>query len=99
MLVSALMTELESDASSSSSSSQCDFDRLVLSNNPFVESKFEFLIECMNDLSMEQAEELLLERWATAETGYEYELCLLLVYDLLICRVENAACRLSGEDL
>jgi hypothetical protein len=36
--------------------SQCDFDRLVVSTNPFVERKFEFLIECMNDLSMEQAE-------------------------------------------
>ena len=33
---------------------QCDFDRLVLSTNPFMEKNLEFLIECMDDLSMEQ---------------------------------------------
>eukprot|EP00246_Nothoceros_aenigmaticus_P003895 TRINITY_DN15123_c0_g1_i1.p1 TRINITY_DN15123_c0_g1~~TRINITY_DN15123_c0_g1_i1.p1 ORF type:complete len:351 (+),score=61.13 TRINITY_DN15123_c0_g1_i1:26-1054(+) len=50
VLVSALMTELET----TSPATQCDFDRLVLSTNPFVEKNLEFLIECMDDLSMEQ---------------------------------------------
>nr|XP_024364986.1 eukaryotic translation initiation factor 3 subunit H-like [Physcomitrium patens]XP_024364987.1 eukaryotic translation initiation factor 3 subunit H-like [Physcomitrium patens]XP_024364988.1 eukaryotic translation initiation factor 3 subunit H-like [Physcomitrium patens] len=33
---------------------QCDFDRLVLSTNPFMEKNLKFLIMCMDDLSMEQ---------------------------------------------
>ncbi|MCO5570098.1 hypothetical protein L7F22_023814 [Adiantum nelumboides] len=49
-LVSAIMTELETD----SPATQSDFDRLVLSTNPFIEKNLEFLIECMDDLSMEQ---------------------------------------------
>lgn len=49
-LVSAIMTELETD----SPATQSDFDRLVLSTNPFMERNLEFLIECMDDLSMEQ---------------------------------------------
>ncbi|KAL4192718.1 hypothetical protein AMTRI_Chr06g195720 [Amborella trichopoda] len=49
-LVSAFMTELEADAPVS----QCDYDRLVLSTNPFMERNLEFLVECMDDLSMEQ---------------------------------------------
>lgn len=33
---------------------QCDYDRLSLSTNPFMEKNVEFLIGCMDDLSMEQ---------------------------------------------
>ncbi|CAK9170623.1 unnamed protein product [Ilex paraguariensis] len=49
-LISAFMTELEADTPVT----QCDYDRLQLSTNPFLEKNVEFLIECMDDLSMEQ---------------------------------------------
>ncbi|KAL3724475.1 hypothetical protein ACJRO7_029619 [Eucalyptus globulus] len=49
-LISAFMTELEAD----SPATQCDYDRLKLSSSPFVERNMEFLIECMDDLSVEQ---------------------------------------------
>ncbi|KAK4422057.1 Eukaryotic translation initiation factor 3 subunit H [Sesamum alatum] len=49
-LVSAFMTELEAETPVT----QCDFDRLQLSTSPFLERNVEFLIECMDDLSMEQ---------------------------------------------
>jgi len=49
-LVSSIMAELETD----SPVSQGDYDRLVLSTNPFMEKNLEFLIDCMDDLSMEQ---------------------------------------------
>lgn len=49
-LISAFMTELEPD----SPVSQCDYDRLQLSTAPFVERNIEFLIECMDDLTVEQ---------------------------------------------
>lgn len=50
VLVSSIMAELETD----SPVSQGDYDRLVLSTNPFMEKNLEFLIDCMDDLSMEQ---------------------------------------------
>ncbi|XWS13289.1 hypothetical protein CRYUN_Cryun36dG0024700 [Craigia yunnanensis] len=49
-LISAFMTELESDTPIT----QCDYDCLQLSTNPYMERNMEFLIECMDDLSMEQ---------------------------------------------
>uniref|UniRef100_A0A0C9RGM9 Eukaryotic translation initiation factor 3 subunit H n=1 Tax=Wollemia nobilis TaxID=56998 RepID=A0A0C9RGM9_9CONI len=49
-LVSAFMAELETD----SPVTQGDYDKLVLSTNPFIEKNLEFLIECMDDLSGEQ---------------------------------------------
>jgi len=49
-LISAFMTGLESDTPVT----QRDFDRLQLSTKPFMERNVEFLIECMDDLSMEQ---------------------------------------------
>nr|GMD10457.1 translation initiation factor 3 subunit H1 [Ipomoea batatas] len=48
-LISAFMTELEPDTPVT----QCDFDRLQLSTNPYLERNVEFLIECVDDLSME----------------------------------------------
>ncbi|KAG6750024.1 hypothetical protein POTOM_047102 [Populus tomentosa] len=49
-LISAFMTELEDDTPVT----QCDYDRLQLSTSPYLERNVEFLIECMDDLSMEQ---------------------------------------------
>ncbi|KAG6419859.1 hypothetical protein SASPL_116371 [Salvia splendens] len=49
-LISAFMTELEADTPVT----QCDYDRLQLSTSPVLERNVEFLIECMDDLSMEQ---------------------------------------------
>ena len=49
-LVGTIMTELETDAPVT----QCAYDRLVLSTNPFMERNLEFLIECMDDLANEQ---------------------------------------------
>ncbi|CAM8914899.1 hypothetical protein QQ045_032983 [Rhodiola kirilowii] len=49
-LISAFMTELEAD----SPVTQCDYDRLRLSTNPFMERNLEFLTECMDDLAVEQ---------------------------------------------
>ncbi|KAA3454681.1 eukaryotic translation initiation factor 3 subunit H-like isoform X1 [Gossypium australe] len=48
-LISAFMTELESDTPVT----QCDYDRLQLSSNPYMERNMEFLIECMDDLSFQ----------------------------------------------
>ncbi|KAF9597278.1 hypothetical protein IFM89_016419 [Coptis chinensis] len=52
-LINAFMTELEADTPVT----QCDYDRLQLSTNPFMERNVEFLIKCMDDLSMEQQKE------------------------------------------
>ncbi|KAK1281889.1 Eukaryotic translation initiation factor 3 subunit H [Acorus calamus] len=49
-LISAFMSELEADTPVT----QCDYDRLQLSTNPFLERNVEFLIECMDDLAVEQ---------------------------------------------
>ncbi|KAH9680093.1 eukaryotic translation initiation factor 3 subunit H [Citrus sinensis] len=49
-LISAFMTELEPDTPVT----QRDYDRLQLSSSPFLERNMEFLIECMDDLSVEQ---------------------------------------------
>ncbi|XP_076919405.1 eukaryotic translation initiation factor 3 subunit H-like isoform X1 [Bidens hawaiensis] len=49
-LISAFMTELEAD----SPVNQSDYDRLQLSTNHVMERNMEFLIACMDELSMEQ---------------------------------------------
>jgi translation initiation factor 3 subunit H len=49
-LHSVLMQEIESDAAAN----QADFDRLVLSTNPYLEKNLEFLSECLDDLQVEQ---------------------------------------------
>jgi len=38
---------------------QCDYDRLQLSTNSLMERNMEFLIECMDDLSLEQQKVIL----------------------------------------
>ncbi|KAJ4830328.1 Eukaryotic translation initiation factor 3 subunit H [Turnera subulata] len=49
-LISAFMTGLEADTPVT----QCDYDRLQLSTSPYLERNVEFLIECMDDLQVEQ---------------------------------------------
>ncbi|PNX92556.1 eukaryotic translation initiation factor 3 subunit h-like protein, partial [Trifolium pratense] len=49
-LISAFMTELEPETPVI----QCDYDRLQLSTSSLMERNMEFLIECMDDLSVEQ---------------------------------------------
>lgn len=49
-LHSALMDELQSEVTAN----QADFDRLILSTNPYLEKNLEFLIECLDDLQLEQ---------------------------------------------
>jgi translation initiation factor 3 subunit H len=49
LLIKALLMELGQDTSIES-----DFERLNLSTNPFLEKNLEFLIECLDDLGMEQ---------------------------------------------
>ncbi|EFJ10502.1 hypothetical protein SELMODRAFT_271999 [Selaginella moellendorffii] len=86
-LVSALMTELETD----SPATQCDFDRLVLSTNPFMEKNLEFLIECMDDLSMEQQKfQFYYRNLARQQTQQQAW--------LQKRRAENMARRQAGED-
>ncbi|GAV57129.1 LOW QUALITY PROTEIN: hypothetical protein CFOL_v3_00667, partial [Cephalotus follicularis] len=48
-LVIAFMTE-----EGNSPVAQCDYDRLQLSTNQFMESNMEYLMDCMEDLTMEQ---------------------------------------------
>jgi len=48
-LITAFLCELEDQGSMES-----DFDRLDLSTNPFLERNLEFLIECLDDLGVEQ---------------------------------------------
>ncbi|KAJ6338821.1 hypothetical protein OIU76_008309 [Salix suchowensis] len=49
-LISAFMTGLEADTPVT----QCDYDRLQLSTSPYLERNVEFLIDSMDDLSIEQ---------------------------------------------
>lgn len=86
-LVSSLMTELEPEAPAT----QCDFDRLVLSTNPFMEKNLEFLIECMDDLSMEQQKFQYYYRNLSRQQAQQQAW-------LQKRRTENAARRASGEE-
>jgi translation initiation factor 3 subunit H len=59
-LVTALLTDWAFASSSSPLSSSdsrfvCDFDRLDLSTNPFLEKNLECLIDCVDDLTAEQS--------------------------------------------
>jgi len=49
LLIKALLTELSED-----STIESDFEKLNLSTNPFLEKNLEFLIECLDDLGVEQ---------------------------------------------
>ncbi|CAM6108845.1 unnamed protein product [Calypogeia fissa] len=86
-LVSSVMTELESDAPST----QSDFDRLLLSTNPFYEKNLEFLIECMDDLGMEQQKFQYYYRNLSRQQGQQQAW-------LQKRRAENMARRVSGEE-
>lgn len=52
-LVSALMASIH-PTDSHAETTQTDFDRLLLSTNPFLETQLECLMDCMDDLSTEQ---------------------------------------------
>ncbi|KAG0572608.1 hypothetical protein KC19_VG109900 [Ceratodon purpureus] len=86
-LVSSLMNELEPETPAT----QCDFDRLVLSTNPFMEQNLEFLIECMDDLSMEQQKFQYYYRNLSRQQAQQQAW-------LQKRRTENAARRVSGEE-
>eukprot|EP00958_Prasinococcus_capsulatus_P002683 scaffold232_cov374-Prasinococcus_capsulatus_cf.AAC.3 len=49
-----MMAELDHQAPAA----QCDFDRLGLSTNPFLEKNLEFLNECLDDLQVEQQKQV-----------------------------------------
>ncbi|KAL3694955.1 hypothetical protein R1sor_008606 [Riccia sorocarpa] len=86
-LVSSVMTELETDAPAT----QCDFDRLVLSTSPFMEKNLEFLIECMDDLGMEQQKFQYYYRNLSRQQGQQQAW-------LQKRRAENMARRAAGEE-
>lgn len=86
-LVSALMEDLEPPATAS----QADFDRLTLSTNPFMEKNLEFLIECMDDLSMEQQKFQYYARNVSRQQAQQAAW-------LQKRRAENAARRAAGEE-
>ncbi|KAL8513310.1 hypothetical protein ACS0TY_019496 [Phlomoides rotata] len=86
-LINAFMTELEADTPVT----QCDYDRLQLSTSPFLERNVEFLIECMDDLSMEQQKFLfyyrnLSRQQAQQQAWYQKR------------KAENAARKNAGEE-
>jgi translation initiation factor 3 subunit H len=86
-LVSSVMTELETDAPAT----QSDFDRLLLSTNPFYEKNLEFLIECMDDLGMEQQKFQYYYRNLSRQQGQQQAW-------LQKRRAENMARRAAGEE-
>ncbi|CAL5407031.1 unnamed protein product [Camellia sinensis] len=87
-LISAFMTELEAD----SPVTQCDFDRLQLSTNPFMARNVEFLIECMDDLSMEQQKFQFYYRNLSRQQSQQQAW-------LQKRRTENMARKAAGEEL
>ncbi|KAK9991349.1 hypothetical protein SO802_026334 [Lithocarpus litseifolius] len=86
-LISAFMTELEADTPVT----QCDYDRLQLSSNPFLERNMEFLIECMDDLSMEQQKFQFYYRSLSRQQSQQQAW-------LQKRRAENAARKAAGEE-
>eukprot|EP00245_Coleochaete_scutata_P016900 TRINITY_DN8078_c0_g1_i1.p1 TRINITY_DN8078_c0_g1~~TRINITY_DN8078_c0_g1_i1.p1 ORF type:complete len:340 (-),score=78.77 TRINITY_DN8078_c0_g1_i1:576-1595(-) len=87
-LVSALMNGLEKD----DPVTQCDFDRFGLSTHPFMEKNLEFLIECMDDLSMEQQKVQFYNRNVARQEAQRMAW-------LQKRRSENQARRAAGEEL
>jgi len=86
-LISAFMTDLEGDAPVT----QCDYDRLQLSTNPFMERNMDFLIECMDDLSMEQQKFQFYYRSLSRQQSQQQAW-------LQKRRAENAARKAAGEE-
>ncbi|KAH9649396.1 eukaryotic translation initiation factor 3 subunit H [Citrus sinensis] len=87
-LISAFMTELEPDTPVT----QCDYDRLQLSSSPFLERNMEFLIECMDDLSVEQQK----FEFIFFESEIHDPFCKLGF--VVIFRDENKARKAAGEE-
>eukprot|EP00897_Mesotaenium_endlicherianum_P010482 jgi/Mesen1/9462/ME000627S08836 len=86
-LVSAMMADLEPQAPVN----QGDYDRLVLSTNPFLEKNLEFLIECMDDLGMENQKFHHYYRQVSRQQAQQAAW-------LQKRRAENAARRSAGEE-
>eukprot|EP00244_Chara_vulgaris_P009815 TRINITY_DN429_c1_g1_i1.p1 TRINITY_DN429_c1_g1~~TRINITY_DN429_c1_g1_i1.p1 ORF type:complete len:355 (+),score=68.83 TRINITY_DN429_c1_g1_i1:309-1373(+) len=86
-LVAAMMTDVETDAYVT----QCDFDRLGLSTSPFLETNMEFLIECMEDLSLEQQRIQYYQRSVGRQQAQQAAW-------LQRRRAENAARKAAGEE-
>ncbi|KAH0638289.1 hypothetical protein KY289_038204 [Solanum tuberosum] len=87
-LISAFMTELEPDTPVT----QCDYERLQLSTNPYLERNVEFLIECMDDLSMEQQKFQFYYRNLSRQQAQQQAW-------LQKRRTENMARKAAGEEL
>ncbi|XP_059287241.1 eukaryotic translation initiation factor 3 subunit H-like [Lycium ferocissimum] len=82
------MTELEPDTPVT----QCDYERLQLSTNPYLERNVEFLIECMDDLSMEQQKFQFYYRNLSRQQAQQQAW-------LQKRRAENMARKAAGEEL
>eukprot|EP00270_Netrium_digitus_P017058 TRINITY_DN619_c0_g1_i1.p1 TRINITY_DN619_c0_g1~~TRINITY_DN619_c0_g1_i1.p1 ORF type:complete len:349 (-),score=106.37 TRINITY_DN619_c0_g1_i1:222-1268(-) len=87
-LVAALMADLEPE----SAATQADFDRLSLSSTPIMERNVEFLVECMDDLSMEQQRFQYYYRSVQRQQQQQAAW-------LQRRRMENAARKAAGEEL
>lgn len=87
-LVTAVMSGL---APPETSATQADVDRLSLSNNPFLERNLEFLIECMDDLGVEQQKLQFYARSVARQQSQQ----LAFVQKR---RAENATRRAAGEE-
>ncbi|GLT98455.1 hypothetical protein SLE2022_159590 [Rubroshorea leprosula] len=86
-LISAFMTELESDMPVI----QCDYDRLQLSTNPYMERNLEFLSECMDELAAEQQKLQFYYRSLSRQQGQQQGW-------LQKRRQENMARKAAGEE-
>mmetsp|Transcript_10004 Transcript_10004/g.32433 ORF Transcript_10004/g.32433 Transcript_10004/m.32433 type:complete len:329 (+) Transcript_10004:34-1020(+) len=86
-LSTAMMAEIQSE----SMSTQADFDRMSLSTNPFMEKNLEFLIECMDDLAVEQQKMVFyqrnLQRYGQQQAQWQQKR-----------RVENATRKANGDE-
>eukprot|EP00850_Spirogloea_muscicola_P017809 SM000156S02165 [mRNA] locus=s156:306300:308834:- [translate_table: standard] len=87
-LISTMMAELEPEAPAG----QCDYDRMSLSMSPFLEKNLEFLIECMEDLSMEQQKFQFYNRNVARQQAQQSAW-------LQKRRAENAARKAAGEEV
>jgi translation initiation factor 3 subunit H len=86
-LHSVLMQELETDQAAN----QADFDRLVLSTNPYLEKNLEFLSECIDDLQQEQQKISFFNRNAARQQQQQAQW-------LQKRRAENFQRRAAGEE-
>eukprot|EP00899_Mesostigma_viride_P029548 jgi/Mesvir1/9779/Mv12413-RA.1 len=89
---SALHAALMADMCSKSTATRCDLDRLSLSTNPFLEKNIEFVLECMDDLSLEQQKFAYYQRNLARQAQQQQQF-------LQKRRAENAQKRAHGEEV